>query len=70
MITRWSDFISLAHYKDSLKDRELSTRVSKRKCVCVFTMNSNLLDDFHKCFLEFLILFIQSLSNMAIGERN
>ena len=35
----------------------------------MFTMISNLLDDFHECFSEFLIVFILSLSIMAVGEK-
>ena len=49
------------------KIKNLSTLVSKREKV--FTMNPNLLDDFHSCSSEFLIVFISSLSIMATGEE-
>ena len=68
MITRWSDYSSLSSLQYSLKDRELGTRISKRERV--FTMNLNILNDFHKYFSEFFVVFILSLSNMIVGERN
>ena len=68
MITRWSDYITLSSLQYSLKDEEISSRVSKRECV--FTMISNLLDDFYKYSSEFFVVFILSLSIISVGERN
>ena len=59
---------NLSPLQDALKDRELSARVSKRECV--FTMNHNLLDDFHQCYSEIFVVFISSISIMAIGEKS
>ena len=59
---------NLSSLQYSLKDRELRTKVFKRDSV--FSMNHNLLDDFHKCSSEFFVVFIQSLSNMVVKERN
>ena len=61
-------FYKIGLHKYSLKNEKISSRVSKRESV--FTMISNLLDDFHKCSSDFFVVFIPSLSIMTVGERN